>query len=520
MSDPFTNPSHTHASSTQEDHFSDFVSFDQFGQNKKKSSKWTGFKEQSQMEKNFQNFNFKPKTQPPQPTPNPPSKTHSDFQRFEKAPTPTQYANVNININNNNINFNGPDKYFQSERTPGFFGGPPQKKSFDTFNSISFAKHKTPFDDDESDFNSHRTNQAQNIFADNFGVSKKKQKEHTLRSDEMNPFDDDEEEGSGGVTTKEVLGGRGGLWNAQRGEQLKQQMGNSAVNKQSVEAQFDAELEASKEKRYMQSPFEVRVEDKVESAYEYIGRKIKQGGKALRKLDKKVLGWINPPKDTGKAPVNSHLLAEVQSRSIQTFIGGQQPMAPINLDTNKKLNFDLGKMIKEIQNDKPLVKRIRTKKDMQREKMREKALNPFEDDTDLPPLPPNFSSSDRKMEKYFGSNTSSNRPQPQSSPMISTPFIDDFTKEDFDFDDKNIFSNKINIFSKPGQASDFQKRATPKIFDDDNSIFGGKKAGGNDNGFGDKAMQRVMADDFLNFHEMDDAAKHISKKDPFADDFF
>jgi hypothetical protein len=58
MSDPFTDPKFQNTSSSNKDSFSDFVSFDQFGKDKKKVSKWTGFKQPSQMETQFKNFDF------------------------------------------------------------------------------------------------------------------------------------------------------------------------------------------------------------------------------------------------------------------------------------------------------------------------------------------------------------------------------------------------------------------------------------------------------------------------------
>ena len=58
MSDPFTNPLQSKASTNQNDLFSDFTSFEQFGKNKKKSSGWTGFKKSSEQESQFKNFDF------------------------------------------------------------------------------------------------------------------------------------------------------------------------------------------------------------------------------------------------------------------------------------------------------------------------------------------------------------------------------------------------------------------------------------------------------------------------------
>lgn len=61
MSDPFTDLHFNSKDSQNKDAFSDFVSFDEFGKNKQKNGKWTGFKRESQMESNFKEFDFKGK---------------------------------------------------------------------------------------------------------------------------------------------------------------------------------------------------------------------------------------------------------------------------------------------------------------------------------------------------------------------------------------------------------------------------------------------------------------------------
>jgi hypothetical protein len=528
MSDPFTDPSFTSNTSTKKDIFSDFTSFDQLGKNKKKASKWTGFKESSVMEKKFQNFDFNDgqNLQKNNTFQNEHPQNHfANYKKFDKpSQATTQYANVNININNNNININGQEKFYEQEMSSQFYQKEQPKKTFDNFNNINFSKqkYKTPFDDEEDTF-SGRVNQAQNIFG---GLVKKNQRpEKMMKSDEFNPFDDEHVE----VKAKDMIKGNRNQWMGFQSQQPQNHFSTPSQvphfsNQQSVEAQFDNELEESKKKRYIESPFEIRVEDKVESAYEYIGRKIKEGGKALKKLDKKVLKWIKPEEKEKKMPVNSNLMAEVQSNSINTFIGGQS-LGAIQLDTNRKVNLNLEQMMNKIKNDKPLVKRIRTKQDLQRQKRLERASNPFEEDFDLPiPPPQGYESTDHKLQKYF--NDGPSYQQKQVVQPISTPFLDDFTKDDFNFDDDNTFSNKNNIFAKPSRPIQSQKKM-PRIFDEysapqlsQSTNFARRQNPMANANPQNSTIQKVMANDFLNFDELDDGAKYNKNQDPFADDLF
>lgn len=347
-----------------------------------------------------------------------------------------------------------------------------------------------------------------------------------LKSDEMNPFEDDEDE----VKAKDIINSKKGLW-----EGFGQSQSNAPSiikgpfgpqNQKSVEAQFDEELEQSKRKKYVESPFEIRVEDKVESAYEYLGKKIKESGRALKKLDKKLLNWIKPKPKKEAAPVNATLIAEVQSNSISTLVGGQS-MPQIRLDTKKKLNLNVEDLAKKIQNDQPLVKRIRTKQDLLRQKQLEKARNPFEEDYDLPIPPPksyHTETSEQKIQKYFSDKPHNAHAMVKSVPKpIETPFIDDFTKDDFDFNDGNSFSNKNSIFSKPSRPIRSQRK-TPKIFDDfdspqltQSSPFSKARPGSE---HPNSTIQKVMANDFLNFEGLNDTQFTNKNKDFSSDEFF
>ena len=291
-------------------------------------------------------------------------------------------------------------KYYENEK---------KKNNFDNFNNINFKKqkYKTPFDEEDND--SNRFSHGQNIFADQFSNKKDLKKNKMIKSDEMNPFDDDENE----IKAKDIASKKGGFWSNFQKKKPENKITNNENpmlnhgQEQSLEAKFDQELEDNKKKRYIESPFEIRVEDKVESAYEYIGRKFKQGGKALKKLDKTVLNWVRPKKKEETISINSNLIAETQSNNITSFIGSNNQMGKIKLNTNRKIKLDINKMIDEIKKDKPLVKRIKTKKDMQRERQKERALNPFEEDFDLPiPAPNQYKSdtSEQKLQNYFSDN--------------------------------------------------------------------------------------------------------------------
>lgn len=435
-----------------------------------------------------------------------------------------QYSNVFINFNNNSININGKEKFNEAEISANFYPNEPVKKNFDTFNHINFKKQRqrTPFDDEDSEFGSGPTNQVQNIFGDMHGKKKNRRQQKKIKSDEMNPFEDDEEE----VRAKDMISSKKGIWDGFNQPRTKgNQLGRGAFgpqNQKNVEAQFDKELEESKKKRYVESPFEIRVEDKVESAYEYLGKKIKESGRALKKLDKKLLKWIRPPKQEKKIPVNANLIAEVQSNSINTLVGGQS-MPQIRLDPTKKLSLDVHQLAKNIQNDRPLVKRIKTKQDLLRQKQLEKARNPFEEDYDLPILPPKpfqSESTEQKIQKYFSDQPRNAHSNARMAPQpIKTPFIDDFTKDDFDFNDDDTFSSKNNIFSKPSQPIRSQRK-TPQIFDDFESpqLSQSGSFSGNRPNQANQTIQKVMASDFLNFEGMNDA--HNAKKDFPTDDFF
>ena len=136
-------------------------------------------------------------------------------------------------------------KYYENEK---------KKNNFDNFNNINFKKqkYKTPFDEEDND--SNRFSHGQNIFADQFSNKKDLKKNKMIKSDEMNPFDDDENE----IKAKDIASKKGGFWSNFQKKKQKNKITNNENpmlnhgQEQSLEAKFDQELEDNKKKKYIE----------------------------------------------------------------------------------------------------------------------------------------------------------------------------------------------------------------------------------------------------------------------------
>ena len=221
------------------------------------------------------------------------------------------------------------------------------------------------------------------VFADD--EKSQRPTEKKLKSDEVNPFDDDDdEEGSSTVKLSDIVKKQGGFWSgwdqkqestkpaeAENMEMQKQHLeafGNSLgldlpphmQGQRTLEQKFDAEFDAKKKKT--SSPFDIVVEDKIESAYEYMGRKLKAGGKILKSLDKKILKMISRPKPeeesvdmVGNLDIEIHQSAQMTSNGIESFFGSGSQLGRIDLTNSATPKIDVEAILKDLKNDRPVV---------------------------------------------------------------------------------------------------------------------------------------------------------------------
>lgn len=295
-----------------------------------------------------------------------------------------------------------------------------------------------------------------------------------------------------------------------KGEQNTSSNKTTLNHKQLSETEaFDKELEMQQNKKInIPSPFDIAVEDKVESSYEFIGRKFKQGVKQMKKIDKKIQNWANGVKNEEKfLEREDELKAESESNNIDSFIGGNMKLKTVNIDPNKKISLDVEEIKNNLKKDKPIKFNIKTKKAFLEQKKKEEIINPFEADNN-----------DFKFPEL-----SKSTPIQKSTPSkqnIDTPFLDEFMNDD---DNKYIF----------GTSSMSQSRV--KIFDDDDdcSIFPSnsfKRTNFNhpsNNGFNiqnrnnknniNGNFSKVMNNDFLNFDKP--KLTKNNNKDPFESVF-
>jgi hypothetical protein len=325
-----------------------------------------------------------------------------------------------------------------------------------------------------------------------------------------NPFEDDDDDQ---MNVKNIAQEKTGIWKGMMnwGSSSKPKTDaidkidfSSSTNKPISEADaFDKELDDQKKGKYsIKSPFEIRVEDKVESTYEYIGRTFKKGVKKFTNLDKKIQNWANGVNTKDQFMEREHeMQAEAVSNSINTFMGGNTKLNQISIDVNKKSKLNVHEIKQKLEKDKPLKFKIKTKQDFYEQKKKEKILNPFENE---------FEENVVEFPDLNKINQSAPPSQPIAQvPQISTPFLDDFMSES---DSKNIFGT--TSMSKP-------KKSNVKIFDDDDdgaSIFPSRQL--NKVSFGQKqkssGINQVMSDDFLNFGG---AKSSKQEKDPFESVF-
>ena len=221
------------------------------------------------------------------------------------------------------------------------------------------------------------------VFADEEKSQAPTQKK--LKSDEVNPFDDDDdEESSNTVKLSEIVKKQGGFWSgwdqkqestkpaeAQNMEMQKQHLeafGNSLgldlpphmQGQRTLEQKFDAEFDERKKKTT--SPFDIVVEDKIESAYEYVGRKLKAGGKMLKSLDKKILKMISRPRPEeesgdheGNFDIEIHQSAQMTSNGIESFFGNGSQLGKIDLTNSATPKIDVQAILNDLKNDRPVV---------------------------------------------------------------------------------------------------------------------------------------------------------------------
>lgn len=269
--------------------------------------------------------------------------------------------------------------------------------------------------------------------------------------------------------------------------------------------EFDKELhQQTNPKFYIPSPFEIRLEDKVESSYEYLGRTIKSGVKKIINVDKRIQNWAHGRnKEDQFLERQDEIQAEAVANSIDSFVGGNLKLNHISIDVNKRNRLDVQDIKNKMERDQPLKFNIRTKKDFYEQKKREQILNPFEDEEQLV-----IDESDKFPEVNTKTQTAPSQ-SVTSTPIINTPFLDEYMSET---DSKNIFGTS-SMVNKP--------RAQVKIFDDDDddtNIFPSRtfKTAPFKKNHQSSKIERVMNDDFLNFG---DPVTTTKDKDPFESVF-
>lgn len=384
-------------------------------------------------------------------------------------------------------------------------------ESVNFFGKTNETSVSTPFDEQMEEANK----------ADEFGFgdegkgfsSRLNQANNKNKITSDNPFDDEDDEDNG-MNVKNIAQQKTGIWKGMMNWGSSSKPQNAPIDKieftpsmnkpiSEIDA-FDKELDDQKSgKHFVKSPFEIRVEDKMESTYEYIGRTFKSGVKKFTNLDKRIQDWANGRNKEDQFIEKEHeLQAEAVSNSINTFIGGNVKLNPISIDFNKKSKLNVQEIKKNIEKDKPLKFKIKTKKDFYDQKKKEKILNPFENETEENKVEfPNLN----EINQHVPSQPITNVPQ------ISTPFLDDFMSES---DSKNIFGT--SSISK-------HQKSHVKIFDDDGdddgaNIFPSQQFNNTPFGKNQKSsgINQVMSDDFLNFGG---ASNVKSEKDPFESVF-
>lgn len=470
MQDPFTNnfKQNQHQNSPFEDNF---TSFDQFVSKPKMKQNFGGFKSMNKQESEFQNF---------------------DFDKGKFFETLNQIDAFGKNTSQN----------FPSDSFPR---NEPQSTNY--FAQAKENKIQTPFDEQFEDANNAKDFGLEEN-KKGFSFNQKKEFNQTkITSDQFqDPFD---EEGDSEVKLKNVTQKKTGLWGGLISWNKKEQpkdvgeikfdvnSGNKALDEND---QFDMELEKQKKGiGYIPRPFDIKVEDKIESSYEFLGRKVKEGVKKIKKIDKKIQNWAHGKnKEDQFLEREDEIKAEAVSNSINTFIGGNIKLNPISIDVNKRSKINVEEIANKIRNDKPIKFKIKTKKDFMEQKKKEEIMNPFEEAND-------FDNTDFEFE-----NQNKSLPKPQDN-QINTPFLDEFMSES---DSKNIFGTS-SITSKPVKSK-------VTIFgnddEDDAQIFGSNTFQKNNfnNSKQNSQINRIMGNDFLNFGQTEQKKR---EKDPFESVF-
>lgn len=300
-----------------------------------------------------------------------------------------------------------------------------------------------------------------NIFGGDSNPKKNNFAEKKLKSDETNPFSDDEEDGEDSEAVKigQVVKQKGGFWSgwdqnpgntnpsanpwaettakpaddtlqkehmAAFGNDLGLALPPEMMAKKTAEQEFDEEFDKKTKSGKFKSPFDMRVEDKMESAYEFVGRKLKNGAKAIKRLDKTLLGFIkNKKKDDeeeeekNKLDVEIFQTAQATSMGINSFFGGDSQLGQVDLTNSATPKFDIQDIINEVKNDRPVVVPRKRKPE---------------------PTQP---------------------AQNNASPFAPTPFLDDLEGDNFDLGDTDLKDKKSQ------NPNPKQPRAKVTIFDDD-----------------------------------------------------